>query len=513
MVRTLDNPALVRFVEVDGFAGNFFDASIDQRTGFISIRPSARMDFEWFAANSHSTDLTINLRFFMTDGTQAMGSRSFTVRLLDVDDAPPERLFFTTGGSVRAGVPGAEIGLLGVMDRDTASGFTFQLSEMDGWQFEVVNGVLRLRAGLSASLADGPQRNVTVTVSDGRQESAFTLQFTVLPGANLPQEPVNFLLAGEQKGGFSWGGPQSAFFWTPRDAVAGYVPHWEINSISLAGNLVRLEREDRTSLLFDKPSLIDIGSGVVDFRATSHAASLWLVWETLLDRAPSLTEYQEGVWHLSTWATPRFFVDYFLTVGETGRNYAQLDNTQFVRAIYANVVSWDVGADAVNWHTSRLNEGFVSRSDFVLEIIEWRRDQADFQREVSEGIFVPRRHFTQIGAMLETTGGYEIGAYVWDWYVAFEAGTWSYRGLAQALMNTPAAQQKWAGVSDRDFFMLATREIYGVDLVEEHVAWWQWAVGAGFLTRGDFIGVLAENMPKSSPFRDLPQGGVFESIW
>lgn len=512
-VGLLEDPSLVRFVEVDGFAGNFFEARLDPRTGFISIIPSARMDFEWFAANNQSVDLNLNLRFFLTDGTQAMGSQSFAVRLLNVDDTPPEALFFATGGSVRAGVAGAVIGRLGVTDPDTASGFTFQLTEMDGWQFEVVNGTLRLRAGVSASLADGPRREVTVLVSDGRQESAFKLAFDILPGTNLPQEPVNFLTPGDRKGNFTWGGPQSPMPWTAPDAVAGYVPIWEINAITVASGLVRVLREDRTSLLFDKPSMIELASGVVDFRATGEAASLWLIWETLLNRVPTLSEFQEGVWHLTHWATPRFIVEHLLTAGDSGRQFARLDNAQFVRQIYANIVPWDPGADVVNWHALRISQAVITRTDFVLDLMEWRRGLQDFQNEVAGGFYVPRRHVSQLGAVLDVTGGWDLAEYIWPWYSALETGVGSYRLLAQALLNTDAAREKWAGYTDRDFFKIVTREILGVELAEEHVAWWQWAVAVGVFTPGDFIGFLAEAMPLSSPFRDLPQGPMFDAIW
>lgn len=508
-----EDPSIVRFVEVDGFAGNFFDAALDPRTGFISIRPSARLDFEWFTANNQATSLTLNLRFFLTDGTQAIGSQGFTVNLLNVDDTPPERVFFTSGGSVRAGVAGAEVGRLGVLDRDTTSGFTFTLSEDDAWQYQIVNGVLRLRPGISASLADGPQKSITVTVSDGRQESAFTLDFTILPGANLPQEPVNFLIQGERKFGLAWGGPQSPIPWVAPDAVAGFVPIWEIRSLTVASGLVRLEREDRTSLLFDKPRLIELGSGLVDFRQDGPAGTKWLITETVLNRAPTLLEISDYATRASMGLSPQQHIVEMLTMGEAGARFARMTNAQFVREMYANIVPWDPGLDVVNWHAGRIASGFQTREGLVWDLVNWRRDFNDYKQVMDKGLYISRGWVPQIGAILDVLGGWPLGDYIWEWVNALNAGQLTLRQLAKALGPNPRVADKWAGVSDQDFLNIAHQEFRGTPMPEPAMADWTQAMGAGFLDRLDFVGVLAETMTTGSPLHALPLGATFQAIW
>jgi hypothetical protein len=513
-VALLEDPAIVRFVEVEGFAGNFFDARLDSRTGFISITPSARMDAEWFTSSSLSMDLTLGLRFFLTDGTQARGSQSFTVRLQNLDDTPPEALAFTSGGSVRAGVAGAVIGQFGVTDRDTAGGFTFTLSEGDAWQFEVVNGALRLRPGVSVSLADGPERSVTVTVSDGRQESAFTIDFDILPAAGLPQEPVNFLMPGESKLGLSWGGVQSAMPWSGADSVVGFVPIWDIRSVTIASGLVRIDREDRTSLLFDKPRIIDLGSGLIDFRPEGAAASAWLILETVLNRPATLVEIGEYIHRLFVFGQgPLEQIAGLLTTGEAGARFARMTNQQFVREMYANIVPWDPGNDVVNWHSDRMALGLQTRQGLVWDLVNWRREMPEFQQMMETGLYAPRGWLPQIGAMLDFYNNWDLGPYIWEWVNALNAGQLSLRQLARAFSFNPTAAENLHALPDRDFLASAHMQFRGTPMAERDINDWIHAMSRGYLDRYDFIGVLAENIGIRSSFMELPQGTVFQTIW
>lgn len=502
-LRLNSDPAQVRFVEIEGLAGNFFEVTLDRRTGVITISPSARLDAEWFAANGLSTTLTLNLRFYMTDGTQAAGNTSYTVQVVGVDDTPPLSLAFASGGSARANLAGAEIGRLAVTDPDTASGFTFRLSDDDAWQFEVVNGVLRLRAGVSLSLADGPQRSVTIIVSDGRQESAFTLEFDVLPSTG-GSDPIDYMVRGSAKAGMAWAN---------ESVVAGYVPAWELRSVGVTGNLVSLTREDGQAVWFNRPDVIELSSGWIEFRPNSEAGWLWLIWETMLDRAPTLSEYQEGVSHLMRWARPVDLVSYLLTSGEAAGSCARMSQVEFVREIYANVVSWDIGQDVINWHARRLEQGLTTRSEFVMSVVEWRSGTEEFLDLMAEGVYVPRRHMAQLGALLDAIGGWDMGDYVWEWFMALESGAGNIRGLAVALRGTEAYQQRWGQVSDRDFFIQVAREVWGFDLTDGQVTWWQWVTQAGWLTRADFVAAVVENLPSTSQFRDTPTGAAFDAVW
>jgi hypothetical protein len=85
-----------------------------------------------------------------------------------------------------------------VADPDTAAGFRFSFAEEDAWRFEVVDGVLKLRDGISLGLDDMPQRPLIVEVSDGRQSAAFLLWLGVAdPNTRLADLP-----AGETRYGF-----------------------------------------------------------------------------------------------------------------------------------------------------------------------------------------------------------------------------------------------------------------------------------------------------------------------
>ena len=62
-----------------------------------------------------------------------------------------------------------------VTDPDTAAGFRFSFGEADDWRFEVVDGVLKLRDGISLGLDDMPQLPLIIEVWDGHHSAAFLL--------------------------------------------------------------------------------------------------------------------------------------------------------------------------------------------------------------------------------------------------------------------------------------------------------------------------------------------------
>ena len=205
------NPSLVRFVDLVGMGSNFFDVSLNRSTGVLTITPISMADHEWFVANNISSTLDFRLQFYMADGSVRLSQNSYVVTVLNLDDTPPQALGFLTGGTVAAGATGANIGRLLVSDPDTSTGFTFTIREDDQWLLEVVGDMLRLRAGVFIPLADGPEREVVITVSDGFQSSALTLSIGVTALGINNGGTVDLLETHEAAHGFHWADSNNLF--------------------------------------------------------------------------------------------------------------------------------------------------------------------------------------------------------------------------------------------------------------------------------------------------------------
>ncbi len=504
-LRLNSNPNEVLFLEVDGFAGNFFDAMLNRANGVITIVPSARVDAEWFASMGVSMTLDLRLRFFMTDGTQAVSDRGFAVTVVNIDDTPPQGLAFQTGGQVRADTPGAVIGALAVSDPDTASGFTFMLDEQDAWQFEVVGNVLRLKPGVSLSLADGRERSITVTVSDGSQSSAFTLTFEVLPQPGVSREPIDYLVPGITKHGMSW---------ASAGVVSGYVPAWEVASIRKEGGLVGVTREDGKAVWFEAPVILDLGSGYMDFRKGGEAATAWLIWETMLNVTPSARMMGAVVTAMRAHgATAKDFVDAIMTHYAQGKAYKSMSAADFVRAIYSNAVSWDIGQDAINWHAGRINAGVITREQFILEIVEWRRGLADFESRAEQGFYVPRKHMEVLGALGKVGMGLDFGAWSLGWQWGLDIGMFDLQGLAAEVVKTPQFQARWGHMSQAQFFSAFFQEAAGGTLNSGALNAWASMAQGGQDMRPAFMATVLSNLTNASEFLSLPQGPGFDSLW
>ena len=181
-------------VEVIGPDALAFDASLLPGLDAVRITPGAAVDFE----SRPTPVLGFSLRFSFADGSVVDDPAARSVTLLDVDDTAPTGLAFASGGLVVAGAIGAAIGRLVVTDPDTAAGFRFSFGEADDWRFEVVDGVLKLRDGISLGLDDMPQLPLIIEVWDGHHSAAFLLWIGVAdPGTRLAELP-----SGETRGGF-----------------------------------------------------------------------------------------------------------------------------------------------------------------------------------------------------------------------------------------------------------------------------------------------------------------------
>jgi len=505
VLQLLSDPGQVRFVEVDGFGSNFFQASLQPVTGLIFLTPHARLDHEWFTAAGRAPVVDFTLRFFMADGTQAQSASSFSVNLANIDDTPPQALSFASGGSVRAGEAGASVGRLAVTDPDTSSGFTFRLSDADSWQFEIVGNELRLRPGLQLVLGDGPQRDIIIEVSDGRQSSAFQLSIDILPDPEVGTEPIEMLVPGIEKTGMLWVGTTG---------VRSALRSWELESFDAAGTLMKVTTRGRGEVWFEKPQWIDMTDGFIDFSPTGHAARAWLAHETLFDRAPRYSETQGFVHQLRFGGrTEVDLIREMLTTSPEASALQRMDNTAFVRELYGNSVSWAVAESTIAWHAGRLNSGVTTRADFVKTIMDWRSGHAAFLAEAAAGFFVPRNHMTEMGVLLQVGGGMPLHLYSGSWFFRLESGQATLRDLGREVLEMPHYLERYAPMTDHDFVANFYLDSIGEPYFAPHAKIWGDAIAAGSFTRQDFMVAVATHVPAGSPLRTLPEGTMFDGIW
>ncbi len=375
------NPGLIRFVDLLGIGSNFFDVSLNRGTGILTITPLARADHEWFVANGISSTLIFNLQFYMTDGSILLSQSSYSVTVLDLDDTPPQALSFLTGGFVAAGAAGANIGRLRVTDPDTSTGFTFTIREDDQWLFEVVGDMLRLRPGLSIPLADGPERELVVTVSDGRQSSALTLQIGVTALGINGGGTVDLLETHEAAHGFHWAGPGNLF---------SMRMSYEIASIRDFGALIHIQLRDGGTVTVEQPAVIDLMDGYISFSGDGLAGRVWTIYETVLNREPRHAEMAAGVARLAAGTTHEALAGELLASAEFASRFGNRSNAGFTELLYLNSVGWsDTGGIA--FHSGRLDQG-LSRAALTADMVNWRLNSLNHadQRAANGGFFVPR---------------------------------------------------------------------------------------------------------------------------
>ncbi len=139
----------------------------------------------------HEAAATIPITLTANDSGNLEFQKQFTITVADVNEAPTGVTI--AGSQVRQGVDGDTVGQLTVVDPD--DGDTFNLTASDA-RFEVVNGVLKLRAGQSVTDAVGTMFSINVTATDTTNSAlTFTQSLTLTVGADANRAPTDITLA------------------------------------------------------------------------------------------------------------------------------------------------------------------------------------------------------------------------------------------------------------------------------------------------------------------------------
>ena len=126
-------------------------------------------------ALNHESEPTVNVQVTATDSAGHQIAQSFAINVGDVNEA--QTALSLSASKVTENVAGAVIGALSVVDPDAGDSQSFQVSDN---RFEVVNGQLKLKDGVSLDHEGEPTVNVQVTATDaGGNQIAKTFAITV----------------------------------------------------------------------------------------------------------------------------------------------------------------------------------------------------------------------------------------------------------------------------------------------------------------------------------------------
>ena len=121
--------------------------------GVLQLRDGVSFDYE--------TEAGIDLEITATSRTGDVKTISVHIDVTDVNEAQTD--FIVDGNAANENVAGAVIGNLTVADPDQGDEQTFQVSDS---RFEVVDGQLKLKDGVSLDHESEPTIDVTVTATD-----------------------------------------------------------------------------------------------------------------------------------------------------------------------------------------------------------------------------------------------------------------------------------------------------------------------------------------------------------
>ncbi|WP_420864006.1 PA14 domain-containing protein [Algirhabdus cladophorae] len=131
----------------------------------------------------HEEAAQIDVEVTVTDSAGASLSESFVIDVADVNEGPSAVAL--SGGSVAENASGAVVGTLSVIDPDAGDSHSFEVSDD---RFEVVDGALQLKEGLSLDHEEAAQIDVEVTVTDSAGASlseSFVIDVVEMPNVSV----------------------------------------------------------------------------------------------------------------------------------------------------------------------------------------------------------------------------------------------------------------------------------------------------------------------------------------
>ena len=122
-------------------------------SGQVKLKDGISVDYE---ANN-----TLAITVTATDSGGLYTSQSFTITVADINDAP--NAIALSADSIQDGLAGATVGEVLVTDQDSGESFTYSVNDD---RFEIVGGLLKLKADQSIDYNSEPSVDLQITVTD-----------------------------------------------------------------------------------------------------------------------------------------------------------------------------------------------------------------------------------------------------------------------------------------------------------------------------------------------------------
>ncbi|AFK57505.1 Putative Ig domain family (plasmid) [Tistrella mobilis KA081020-065] len=167
----------------DPDAGDMLTFSVDDSRfeivdGTLKLKDGIALD--------HEVEASVQLTITATDAAGLAASRSVTITVGDVNEAPTAPAL--DGNSVVENLPGAVIGVVSAGDPDAGDTLTYTV---DDARFEIVGDVLKLKAGVSLDFETEPSVDLVITATDaGGLATSTTVQVTVVDDGVTAPLPV-----------------------------------------------------------------------------------------------------------------------------------------------------------------------------------------------------------------------------------------------------------------------------------------------------------------------------------
>ncbi|WP_296713287.1 cadherin-like domain-containing protein [Tistrella sp.] len=154
------------------------DARFEIVSGVLKLKDGITLD--------HEAEPSVDLVLTVTDGGGLTASRMVTITVTDVNEAPAQPV--VSGGTVTENVAGAVVGTVSGTDPDAGDTLTFTV---DDARFEIVDGVLKLKDGVSLDHETTAELTLVVTATDAGGLTASRLVTVVVADVNeAPAAPT-----------------------------------------------------------------------------------------------------------------------------------------------------------------------------------------------------------------------------------------------------------------------------------------------------------------------------------
>jgi VCBS repeat-containing protein len=239
--------------------------------GVLQVREGVSFDYE--------SEQGIDLEITVTSRTGDVRTLATHVDVTDVNEAQTD--FFIDQTAVNENVPGAVVGPLTVADPDAGDSQSFQVSDS---RFEVVDGQLKLKDGVSLDHESEPTVTVTVTATDS---SGHQIQQTVTITVGDVNEAQTALALGENTVAENAAGAVVGTL-TVADPDAGDGQSFEVSD-------ARFEVVDGQLKLKDGVSLDHEGEPVVNITVTATDGAGHQIQQTFAITVGDVNEAQTGL--------------------------------------------------------------------------------------------------------------------------------------------------------------------------------------------------------------------------